>query len=148
MSSVTAPLPSLEAGLPRLLAGLRPDGLPVGLEHHLALYGPLPTATGLIELIAASGLRGRGGGGFPTGRKLAAVASGRRRAVVVANGAEGEPVSFKDKTLLRRVPHLVLDGTALAAAAVGAREAFVAVDCQAREELEAVSRALDERRRW
>ncbi len=146
MSSVSAPLPSLEAGLPRLLAGLRPDGLPVGLDHHLASYGPLPTATGLIELIAASGLRGRGGGGFPTGRKLAAVASGRRRAVVVANGAEGEPVSFKDKTLLRRVPHLVLDGTALAAGAVGAREAFVAVDSQAREELEAVSIALDERR--
>jgi len=146
MSSVTAQLPSSELGLPRLLAGLRPDGLPLGLDHHLALHGPLPVTRGLIELVEASGLRGRGGGGFPTGRKLAAVASGRRRAVVVANGAEGEPVSFKDKTLLRCLPHLVLDGTALAATSVGAREAFVAVDGHARAELDAVSHALDERR--
>ena len=64
----------------------------------------------------------------------------------MANGTEGEPVSFKDKTLLRRAPHLVLDGTALAAAAIGAGEAFVAVARDAPEELAAVSRALDERR--
>jgi NADH:ubiquinone oxidoreductase subunit F (NADH-binding) len=91
-------------------------------------------------------LRGRGGGCFPTGSKLAAVAAGRGRPVVVANGAEGEPVSFKDKTLLRRTPHLVLDGVALAASAVGAREGIVAIDAHAQQEIEAVSHALDERR--
>jgi NADH:ubiquinone oxidoreductase subunit F (NADH-binding) len=71
---------------------------------------------------------------------------------VVANGAEGEPVSFKDKLLLRRAPHLVLDGAALAATAVGARDVYVAVDATAGEELGAVGNALDERRdrglRW
>ena len=102
--------------------------------------------------MSASGLRGRGGGGFPAGRKLAAVASGRGRPVVVANGAEGEPVSFKDKLLLRRAPHLVLDGAALAATALGARDVFVAIDRSAGEEVGVVSHALDERRdrglRW
>jgi len=134
------------AALPRLFAGLPRDGSRLGLDQHLSLHGPQPSGAGLIELLGASGLTGRGGAGFPAGRKLAAVRSARRRPVVVANGAEGEPVSFKDKALLRRAPHLILDGAALAAAAVGAREAFVTVDRNAREELESVSYALEERR--
>jgi NADH:ubiquinone oxidoreductase subunit F (NADH-binding) len=146
MSSAGASDRLTATGLPRLLAGLRPDGMSLGLDAHVAVHGPLPSPSGLVELVAKSGLRGRGGGGFLTGRKLAAVATGRRRPVVVANGTEGEPVSFKDKTLLRRAPHLVLDGTALAAAAIGARYAFVAVARDAPEEIAAVSRALDERR--
>jgi len=135
-----------EAGLPRLFAGLRRDGLPLRLNAHAATHGPMPSARGLIELVTDSGLRGRGGGGFPTGRKLAAVAAARRRPIVVANGAEGEPVSFKDKLLLRRAPHIVLDGAALAAAAVGAREVVVALDRNAGEEIGVISDALDERR--
>lgn len=145
MSSASAAV-APAGGLPRLFAGLRRDGLPLGLGAHGATHGSLPSARGLIELVTASGLRGRGGGGFPTGRKLAAVAAGRRRPVVVANGAEGEPVSFKDKLLLRRAPHLVLDGAALAAAAVGAREVVLALDRSAGEEIGVVSGALDERR--
>ena len=145
MSSLSSSVP-VPTGLPRLLAGLTSDKPQLGLDSHLALHGRLPSASGLIELVHASGLRGRGGGSFPTGRKLAAVAAGRGRPVGVANGAEGEPVSFKDKTLLRRTPHLVLDGVALAASAVGAREAFVAIDAHARQEIEAVSRALAERK--
>ncbi|HSC48834.1 MAG TPA: NADH-ubiquinone oxidoreductase-F iron-sulfur binding region domain-containing protein [Gaiellaceae bacterium] len=145
MSSASAAV-APEAGLPRLFAGVRRDGLPLGLGAHAATHGPLPSPRGLIELVTAGGLRGRGGGGFPAGRKLAAVAGARRRPVVVANGAEGEPVSFKDKLLLRRAPHLVLDGAALAAAAVGAREVVVALDRSAGEEIGVVSAALDERR--
>jgi len=139
-------LPVEDRGLPRLFAGLPRDGSPLGLDAHHAVHGPQPSAAHLIELVRESGLRGRGGGGFPAGQKLAVVASARRRPVVVANGAEGEPVSFKDKALLRRAPHLVLDGIALAAAAVGAREAFLAVDRKAQDALDAVSYALDERR--
>lgn len=135
------------AGLPRLFVGLPRDGSQLGLDQHLSLHGPPPSAAGLIELLDASGLTGRGGAGFPAARKLAAVRSARRRPVVIANGAEGEPVSFKDKALLRRAPHLVLDGAALAAAAVDAREAFVTVDRGAREELESVAYALEERRK-
>jgi NADH:ubiquinone oxidoreductase subunit F (NADH-binding) len=146
MTSAAAHDSSLDYGLPRLLAGLRPARGPLDLDAHLAVHGRQPSPSGLIELVSESGLRGRGGAGFPAGRKLEAVASARRRPVVVANGAEGEPISFKDKTLLRRAPHLVLEGTALAAAAVGAREAFVTVDRAAYEEVEAVSWALDQRR--
>ncbi len=146
MSSAAVSLPMREADLPRLLAGLRSDGLPLGLDAHIAVHGRQPSSADLVDLVSASGLRGRGGGGFPAGRKLAAVRAGRRRPVVVANGVEGEPVSFKDKALLRRAPHLVLDGVALAAGAIGAREAFVAVDGRAGEELDTVSYALDERR--
>jgi len=100
---------------------------------------------GLIELVAASGLRGRGGAAFPTARKLEAVAAGRGRPVVVANGTEGEPASDKDKALLRWVPHLVLDGVSLAAAAVGATQAIVVIAERSRNERAVVEQALAER---
>ena len=94
--------------------------------RHLDLLGPLPELSGerIRQLVQDSGLTGRGGAGFPTSRKLAAVAT-RRRAVVVANGAEGEPASSKDRVLLLRAPHLVLDGVALAVRATAATEAFL-----------------------
>lgn len=89
-------------------------------------HGPLPdlTAEQLVAMITEAGVTGRGGAGFPTGRKLAAVAAGGR-SVVVGNGAEGEPGSSKDRVLLTQRPHLVLDGLALAARAVGAGTAYL-----------------------
>jgi NADH:ubiquinone oxidoreductase subunit F (NADH-binding) len=113
------------AQLPRLLPA---DGRPAGLPAHVAQHGPLPYRGGpghLIDDVRESGLTGRGGAAFPAGRKLAAVAAAGRRPVVVANGAESEPLSAKDKTLLRYSPHLVLDGLQLAAEAVGARRAVL-----------------------
>jgi NADH:ubiquinone oxidoreductase subunit F (NADH-binding) len=80
----------------------------------------------LLDEIERTGLRGRGGAGFPVARKMRAVAAGKT-AVVVANGCEGEPGSDKDAYLLSAQPHLVLDGIALAAAAVGADEAHLAI---------------------
>ncbi|WP_155884742.1 ferredoxin [Actinomadura flavalba] len=138
------------------------------LERHLAVHGRLPTPD-LDEVVAMAeraGLRGRGGAGFPFARKLAAVAArvahpaadadallpgetrGSRRpgadAVVVVNGAEGEPGSAKDKVLLCRAPHLVLDGAQIAASALGTRRIVVAVEDDAAAR--SVRAAIGERR--
>ncbi len=140
------------AALPRLLAGAHSDR-PVSLAEHLHRHGELQLRpqrgadAELIELVEASGLQGRGGAAFPTARKLRAVADARRRPVVLANGAEGEPVSGKDQVLLAYVPHLVLDGVAVAAAAVGARDATLAVSAGAGQALAAVRSAIGERER-
>jgi NADH-quinone oxidoreductase subunit F len=85
-----------------------------------------PEAT--IEEITASGLRGRGGAGFPTGAKWASVrAAGGGRHYAVGNGAEGEPATFKDRTLMRADPYRVVEGLAVAAFCVDATAAYIGV---------------------
>ena len=128
----------------RLLAGIH-TGRAISLHEHQARLGPVVLDRGLIDEVEAAGLRGRGGASFETARKLRAVA-GKRGAILVANAAEGEPASGKDKALLRATPQLVLDGVVATAYAVGAREAVVAVAAGARRELESIARALAERR--
>ncbi|HEX2042188.1 MAG TPA: NADH-ubiquinone oxidoreductase-F iron-sulfur binding region domain-containing protein [Acidimicrobiales bacterium] len=98
-----------------------------------------------IEEITASGLRGRGGGGFSTGRKWAGVLAqpGTHR-YAVCNGAEGEPATFKDRALLRGNPYQLVEGLAVAALTIGAREAFVGVKARFEPEIDALSRAVDE----
>lgn len=135
------------ASLPRLLP---PASAPLNLAGHLARYGDLPAVDpGFVAVVDRSGLRGRGGAGFPTARKMAAVTNETRRrpgrAVVVANGAECEPASGKDRTLLALSPHLVLDGVAVAVAALGAAEAFVCVDEGALAARRSLAAALAER---
>ncbi|QYG91464.1 NADH-quinone oxidoreductase subunit F [Iamia sp. SCSIO 61187] len=102
-----------------------------------------PAAT--IEMIAASGLRGRGGGGFPTGRKWAGIAgqTARRRYLVV-NGAEGEPGTFKDRALLRANPYQVVEGMVIAGFAIGAEEVFICLKASFEREIDAVTRAVQE----
>jgi len=139
--------------LPRLLAGISYYSV-AGLRDHEQQYGPLPLwgTSGrrrpgrLLDIVDASGLTGRGGAGFPTGRKMRSVLSGPGSAVVVANGAEGEPASCKDRLLLTRLPHLVLDGITLAAHAVGAREAYLCIHGQETDLLDALDYAVAQRR--
>ncbi|HVV19041.1 MAG TPA: NADH-ubiquinone oxidoreductase-F iron-sulfur binding region domain-containing protein [Pseudonocardiaceae bacterium] len=113
----------------RLLAAWAHSGRAANLAAHHDRHGMLPSLAGerIVDAVTASGLQGRGGAGFPTGRKLTSVAGGRRRPVIVANGCEGEPVSEKDHVLLTLAPHLVLDGLQLAARAVGADEITLCV---------------------
>jgi NADH:ubiquinone oxidoreductase subunit F (NADH-binding) len=127
--------------LPRLLAGLDPGGAPMTLADHHRVHGPLPRLSHgqLIDAVEHSGLRGRGGADFPTAIKLRSVAQRRRGAVLVVNGSETEPASAKDRLLLARLPHLVLDGAVLAAGETGAREIIVKFGDRAT----AVARALE-----
>ena len=85
----------------------------------------------LIGLADRIELRGRGGAGFPFARKVRAVLDSCRRQdlppVIVVNGTEGEPPSWKDKAILTRAPHLILDGAALAAAALDAEEIVIGI---------------------
>jgi NADH:ubiquinone oxidoreductase subunit F (NADH-binding) len=134
---VTEHTPSAATGLPRLLPPPGGDraGRPAHeLSAHAGRHGPLAYRDRpgeLIRDVELAGLTGRGGAAFPVHRKLQAVldaASSRRRApVVIANGAESEPASDKDATLLWLSPHLVLDGLQLAAEAVGAGTAVLAL---------------------
>jgi NADH:ubiquinone oxidoreductase subunit F (NADH-binding) len=98
-----------------------------GLRDHYAQFGRLPTqsADTLTASLKAAGLTGRGGAGYPTGCKIASVTGGKP--VVIGNGAEGEPLSQKDATLITRAPHLILEGLQLAAEAVGADQVYLYV---------------------
>ena len=136
----------------RLLAG---PPLAAGTESgrdHLARLGPLPngaTARNVIPVLEASGLLGRGGAGFPVGRKWRTVAErSAGGTVVLVNGAEGEPLSAKDRALMTLRPHLVLDGAQLAAEAVGADEVILYVGSAHVTARRAIEAALVERARY
>ena len=132
--------------LQRVLAGASPAAGRESLADHERRLGPRPTAADLIGILDASGLLGRGGAGFPVARKWAAVAErGDGRAVILANGAEGEPLSSKDKAIMTARPHLVLDGAELAAEAVGADRIVVYIGEGHRTALAAIESAATER---
>src|SRR5207244_12127201 len=122
----------------RLLSG---PALAAGAESfaaHQQRFGPLSSgaAPSLIGRLEANNLLGRGGAGFPVGRKWRAVAArANGKGVVLANGAEGEPLSTKDRTLMASRPHLVIDGALLAANAIGADDIifYVGIDHRAAE---------------
>ena len=106
----------------------------------------VPRAAVLDEL-DASGLRGRGGAGFPTGRKWRTVLASRSGALpttVVVNAAEGEPGTFKDRTILRANPYHVLEGALVAARVVDADQIVIALKATFRPEIARVRAAIAE----
>jgi len=128
-----APIETLDAYLATETGGL-------GLQRAQAL-GPAET----IAEITRSGLRGRGGAGFPTGRKWQTIASSEGgRHYVVANGAEGEPATFKDRALMRANPYQLVEGLVIAAFAVGADEVFIALKARFEREIDRVTTAVAE----
>lgn len=160
LTTVTTGLPGID--LPAFPATGRPDVLQLaGTDLFAGVSGPgealdlaahrhrwdeqprLPLAV-LAAAARTADLRGAGGAGFPTHRKLESM-TGRRVSAIVINGSEGEATSAKDGQLLLHVPHLVLDGAAAAATATGCRRIVIQVGCD-RPEIEAsVTRALAER---
>ena len=138
-----------EAGLapvasqgPALLAGIGQGPSLLAHRHRLG-PAPLPSADVLVTLARAVDLRGRGGAGFPAAIKLASAA--RRRAVVVVNASEGEPASRKDAALMSLAPHVVLDGAAAVAHALGTRSVHVVVPAELPSIRVGVQKALSER---
>lgn len=82
-------------------------------------------AADVQEQVKRSGLRGRGGAGFPTAQKWSFLPEGRFPRYLVVNGDEGEPSTFKDRMLVERDPHQLLEGIAISAYAIGCNLAFV-----------------------
>jgi (2Fe-2S) ferredoxin len=105
------------------------------------------TPAGVIEEIKRSGLRGRGGGGFPTGRKweICRMAAGQVR-YVIANGDEGDPGAFMDRSIMEGDPHSVIEGLAIGAYAVGATQGFIYVRAEYPLAVKHLERALEEAR--
>jgi NADH:ubiquinone oxidoreductase subunit F (NADH-binding) len=144
------------AGWPRILLARADAADPTDLDAAVraGAFGGLKKATrdlgatAVIAEIAASGLQGRGGAGFPTGEKwrLAAGTPAPRR-YLVANGYEADPSAFTDRTLMERDPFAVIEGALIAAFAVGAGEAIIAVRAEETElvrRLEAAVAAAEE----
>ncbi|MFQ5578377.1 MAG: NADH-quinone oxidoreductase subunit NuoF [Anaerolineae bacterium] len=106
------------------IAGLdvyRRDGGYQGLQKALETMAPAD----VTEAVKASGLRGRGGAGFPAGVKWSFIPRGVTPVYVVVNADESEPGTFKDRELLTHNPHRVIEGIALCAYAVGAKTAYI-----------------------
>ena len=132
---------------PKALASLeqyRAAGGLRGLETAKAM-DPAEIVTTVLD----SGLRGRGGAGFPTGRKWQTVADnafGGPPATVVVNGAEGEPGTFKDRSILRHNPYQVIEGAFIAARAVHADRVIIALKQSFTVEVERTRDALAQMR--
>lgn len=111
-----------------------------GLERAIEIG-----AAATIDELTRSGLRGRGGGGFPTGRKWAGIANqaGERR-YVVCNGAEGEPGTFKDRALIRANPYQLVEGVIIAMRSVDAEGAYICLKRSFQREIDLVTRAVAE----
>lgn len=129
---------------------------PDRIEDYVAQGGYRAVARALHDMtpeqvvaeVTASGLRGRGGAGYPTGRKwaLLAAAQGEHK-YVVANGDEGDPGAFMDRTVMEDDPHRVLEGVILAAYATGADRAYLYVRAEYPRAVERLDRAIRVARR-
>lgn len=109
---------------------------PERIEDYIAVGGYRPLLKVLTELmpigvineITRSGLRGRGGAGYPTGLKLSTVAKSKgAKKYVVCNGDEGDPGAFMDRSVMEGDPHRIIEGMAIAAYAVGAQQGYIYV---------------------
>jgi bidirectional [NiFe] hydrogenase diaphorase subunit len=106
------------------------------------------TPNGVIHRITESGLRGRGGGGYPTGLKWSTVAkAGGDVKYVVCNGDEGDPGAFMDRSVMEGDPHRVIEGMAIAAYAVGASKGFIYVRAEYPVAVARLTTAIREARR-
>jgi bidirectional [NiFe] hydrogenase diaphorase subunit len=124
-----------------------PERLESYVSHngYRALHTALTTMTPaeVVDAVTASGLRGRGGAGYPTGRKWAMLADAPGDTkYVVANGDEGDPGAYMDRTVMEDDPHRLLEGLSLAAYATGANHAYVYVRAEYPRAVQRLERAI------
>lgn len=130
---------TLKGGAPDL-ATYEKNGGGMALRKALNMSG-----AALIGMITDSGLRGRGGAGFPTGRKWAAAAAEEApRKYVVANADEGDPGSFSDRLLMENDPFLLIESMLIAALAVGAKHGYIYLRKEYPDAAAALTRALEQ----
>ncbi len=143
-------LSGYESGTKRLL----PDEPVIDLDTYLALGGGEGLATAIrlepeqvVAAVRMAGLRGRGGAGFPTGTKWASVVATADEigglVYLVVNGAEGEPGTYKDRTLMSSNPFQVIEGALIALHATGAQAGYVAVKERSTSAVRRLSAALE-----
>lgn len=130
---------------------------PERIEEYLAEggYEALDRAlqmapTEVVQEVTRSGLRGRGGAGYPTGLKWATVAKmpASSTRYVICNGDEGDPGAFMDRSVMEDLPHLLLEGMAIAAHAVGARQGYIYVRAEYPLAVERLRRAINQATKW
>ena len=114
---------------------------------YRALYEMTPAQ--VVEEISRSGLRGRGGGGYPTGLKWATVAKmpGDQK-YIICNGDEGDPGAFMDRSILESDPHLVLEGMAIAGYAVGANHGYIYVRAEYPLAIDRLQRGIQQAKKY
>ncbi len=126
------------------------DSLAAGAYKGLARALSSMKPEEVVEEVSKSGLRGRGGAGFPTGRKwMTAIKAAERKQeplYVVVNGDEGDPGAFMDRTLMEGDPHALLEGLILGAYAMGAHEGFIYVRAEYPLAIEHLNIAMDQAR--
>ncbi len=121
------------------------EALSVGAYAALSKVLEINDPEYVIKEIEESGLRGRGGGGFPTGKKWRSVYGHRGgKSYVICNGDEGDPGAFMDRSVMEDDPHKLLEGMAIAGFAVGADEAYIYVRAEYPLAIKRLKKAIDD----
>jgi NADH-quinone oxidoreductase subunit F len=98
----------------------------------------------IIEEVKASGLRGRGGAGFPTGMKWSFLPKNNEPRYLLCNADEGEPGTFKDRLMMERAPHQLIEGMIISAYAIGSKKSYIYIRGEYTDCLRIVKNAIDE----
>src|SRR5690606_9779680 len=126
---------------------------PLNIKEYLDAGGYKALAKALsltpekvVEEVMSSGLRGRGGAGFPTGLKKQTTAGKKTGTIsyVVCNADEGEPGTFKDRVIMESDPHLIVEGMIIAAYGIGAEKGFIYIRGEYYDSIEKLQNAISQ----
>ena len=98
----------------------------------------------ITEEVKASGLRGRGGAGFPTGTKWSFLPNNNEPRFLLCNADEGEPGTFKDRLMMERAPHQLIEGMIISAFAINSKKSYIYIRGEYDDSLRIVRKAIDE----